>query len=306
MKRRDVVAAVFSLVWLVYPSFVSTAGAQSLWAFHDVNGQYLFGYTGVEDSGDFEHEVALNHIKTNVTTISSEWTTDLAGAIAMHNSYGVRVAIFLDTVLFQQDTPAWYLRPDYRFVFDSWFARNRVNLTPDRVAFLIIHSEANNARLSPAAVDQATAYVKSKIATIPTVVGFGFGDGSVDISAQPLPVLPDGFAFWRYATLNPADPSTLFQYWFRYFKSHMDTSRQRLIFVFDAHYGPWHINAHILQDDVGDMAIRYANLARSEPLVVGMVGFTWNSFDDVLGLRDMTTGSRIRNQTASCIMLTCP
>lgn len=156
------------------------------------------------------------------------------------------------------------------------------------------------------AVDQATAYVKSKIATIPTVVGFGFGDGSVDISAQPLPVLPDGFAFWRYATLSPADPSTLFQYWFRYFKSHMDTSRQRLIFVFDAHYGPWHINAHILQDDVGDMAIRYANLARSEPLVVGMVGFTWESFADVLGLRDMTTGSRIRNQTASCIMLTCP
>jgi hypothetical protein len=81
---------------------------------------------------------------------------------------------------------------DYRFLFDSWFARNRASLTPDRVAFLIIHSEANNARLTPAAVDQATAYVKSKLATLPTVVGYGFGDGAVDISTQALPTLPDG------------------------------------------------------------------------------------------------------------------
>jgi hypothetical protein len=144
------------------------------------------------------------------------------------------------------------------------------------------------------------------MATLPTVVGYGFGDGAVDISTQALPTLPDGFAFWRYATRNPADPSSLFQYWLRYFKTHMNTARQRLIFVFDAHYGPWHINARMVQEDVGDLAIAYANLARSEPLVVGLVGFTWTSFDDVLGLRDVSQGMRDRNRNASCIILTCP
>jgi hypothetical protein len=304
MKRREVVAAVFSLALLVCPRLASTARAQ--WDFHDLHGQYLFGYTGVESANDFEREVGVNGIKTNVTTLSSDWTTNLGSAIALHNNYGNRVAIYLDVILFQPDPSGWYLRPDYRFLFDAWYNRNRSWLTPDRVAFLIIMSEANNARLTPAAIDQATAYVKSKIASIPTVVGYGFGDGAVDISTQPLPVQPDGFAFWRYAVRNPADPASLFQYWLRYFKSHMNVSRQRLIFVFDAHYGPWHVNAGLVQEDVGDMAIRYANLARTEPLVVGLVGFTWEGFDDVLGLRDVAQGMRDRNRTASCVILSCP
>jgi hypothetical protein len=303
MRRRDVGAVVCTLVLLGCPWLASTARAQAPW---NPSGQYLFGYTGVEDAADYEREVMANGIKTNVTTLSSDWTTDLGPAIQLHNNYGNRVAIFLDVILFQPDTPAWYLRPDYRFLFDSWYNRNRAYLTPDRVAFLIIMSEANNARLAPATIDQATTYVKSKITSIPTVVGSGFGDGAVDISTQPLPVLPDGFAFWRYATKFPADPASLFQYWLRYFKSHMNQSRQRLIFVFDAHYGPWHLNAHLLQEDVGDMAIRYANLARTEPLVVGLVGFTWTSFDDVLGLRDVSQGMRDRNRSASCIILSCP
>jgi hypothetical protein len=144
-----------------------------------------------------------------------------------------------------------------------------------------------------------------KLPALPTVVGYGFGDGAVDISGQALPVQPDGFAFWRYAVLHPEAPGSQFQYWLNHFKTHIDVSRQRLIIVFDAHYGPWHVEARLTQEMVGEMAVRYANIARNEPLVVGMVGFTWEGFGDVLGLRDVSQGMRDLNRTASCIMLPC-
>lgn len=294
------------LCFVLLASPLLTSAALAHWEFHDLHGRYLFGYTGVESAYEYESEVARAGIETNVTTLSTEWTTNLGPSINHHNSAGNKVAIFLDTVLFEADSPAWYLRPDYRYIFDSWLNRNRLHLTPDRVALLIINSEANNRRLSPAAIDAATAYVKSKLPALPTVVGYGFGDGSVDISAQPLPSQPDGFAFWRYGVLHPEDPNSQFQRWMNYFKSRMDMSRQRLIIVFDAHYGPWHVNAGMTQEMVGDIAKRYAQVARNEPLVVGMVGFTWQGFGDILGLRDVSQGMRIKNREASCALLPCP
>jgi hypothetical protein len=302
--RRKPFAATLSLILLLSPALTQSASA--FWEFHNVQGQYLFGYTGVESAYEYENEVKQNGIKTNVTTLSSEWTSNLSGDFNLHNGAGNKVAIFLDKILFQSDTPAWYLRPDYRYVFDYWYNINKAYLTPDRVAFLIIHSEANNARLPNSSIDAATAYVKSKIPTIPTVVGYGFGAGAVDISTQALPVQPDGFAFWRYAILHPEDPNSEFQYWLRYFKTHIDVSRQRLIIVFDAHYASYHISAGITEDMLGPMAVRYANIALSEPLVVGMVGFTWQGFDDTLGLRDLPQGVRDYNRSASCLLLHCP
>jgi hypothetical protein len=302
--RRKFFAAALSLIFMLSPVLTSVANAH--WEFHDVNGKYLFGYTGVESAYEYENEVKRNGIKTNVTTVSSEWTTNLSGDFNLHNGAGNKVAIFLDNILFQSDTPAWYLRPDYRYLFDYWYNINKVYLTPDRVAFLIINSEANNRRLTNTALDTATAYVKSKLPSIPTVVGYGFGDGAVDISAQALPVQPDGFAFWRYAVLHPETAGSQFQQRLAYFKSHIDTSRQRLIIVFDAHFAPYHLSAGITQDLLGPMAVRYANIALSEPLVVGMIGFTWQGFGDTLGLRDVAQGVRDYNRQASCMLLTCP
>jgi hypothetical protein len=41
--------------------------------------------------------------------------------------------------------------------------------------------------LTNAAIDQATADDKSKTPAIPTLVGYGFSDGAVDISGQARP-----------------------------------------------------------------------------------------------------------------------
>jgi hypothetical protein len=293
---------------IILLSSLLTPIASAHWEFHDLNGQYLFGYTGVESAFEYENEVKSNGIKTNITTLSSEWTTNLSSAINHHNSAGNKVGIFLDTILFQEASPAWYLRPDYRYLFDSWYNRNKLYLTSNRVALLIINSEANNRGLTNAALDTATAYVKSKIPAIPTIVGYGLSPGAVDISGQALPVQPDGFAFWTYYVLHPETPGSRFQVWLNHFKSRIDASRQRLLIVFDAHfYNPAHLEQyHITQEMLGDMAIRYANIVRSEPLLVGMVGFNWHGFGDILGLRDITQSVRDQNRTASCILLTCP
>jgi hypothetical protein len=302
MKRKPFVAAL-SLILLLSPMLASTASAH--WEFHDQNGQYLFGYTGVESAYEYDQEVKNNGIKTNVTTLSSDYLTILGPSITHHNDFGNKVGIFLDTILFQEASP-WYLRPDFKWTFDKWLSRNSSYLTPNRVAFLIINSEANNRGLTNAALNQATAYVKQKLPSIPTVVGYGLSPGSVSIANQTLPSEPDGFAFWDYYVLHPEATNSPFRAWLNYFKSHIDQSRQRLIFVFDAHYATAHLSAGILQDDVGEMAKRYADIALSEPLVVGMVGFTWASFGDILGLRDMTQGARILNAQASCKLLACP
>lgn len=303
MKKNLLVTTIILLM-----SSMLTSNVSAHWEFHDLNGQYLFGYTGVESAFEYENEVKSNGIKTNVTTLSSEWTTNLSSAINHHNSAGNKVGIFLDNILFQEASPASYLRPDYRYLFDSWYNRNKLYLTSNRVAFLIINSEANNRHLTNAALDTATAYVKSKIPAIPTIVGYGLSPSAVDISGQSLPVQPDGFAFWSYYVLHPETPGSRFQYWLNYFKSRIDASRQRLLIVFDAHfYNPAHLEQnHITQEMLGDMAIRYANIVHSEPLVVGMVGFTWEGFGDTLGLRDVTQSVRDQNRTASCILLTCP
>ncbi len=302
--KKYLYASFLSLALLA--SFMLTPPASAHWEFHDQSGQFLFGYTGVESAYEYENEVKSHGIKTNVTTVSTEWTTNLGPSITHHNNAGNKVAIFLDNVLFQSDTPAWYLRPDYRYIFDSWYNRNKLYLTPSRVALLIINSEANNRGLGSAALDTATAYVKSKVPALPTVVGYGFGDGSVSIAGQTLPTQPDGFAFWRYGELHPEAPGSQFQFWLNFFKSRIDVSRQRLLIVFDAHYGPWHVNAGYTQEMVGDIAIRYADIVRNEPLLVGMVGFTWEGFGDILGLRDVSQGMRIKNRQAGCALLTCP
>jgi hypothetical protein len=298
MRRKTFIAAL--AMTLVYA--FSAPQVSAFWEFHDVNGQYLFGYTGLDASGDYQHEVMLNGIKTNVTTINTRYTDQIGPTLSTFNSYGVKGAIVLDTILFD-DQYGWNLRPDYAALFNNWYALNGAYLTPDRVAFLVINTEANNRHISAAAIDTATAYVKSRVPNLPTVVGYGLSQGSVDITGQPLPVQPDAIAFWDYGVLHPEDPNSKFQYWLSYFKARIDRSRQRLIVVFDAFYGGPQIAAGLTQDMLGPMAVRYANVVRNEPLVVGMIGFNWYSFDDALGLRDVTQSVRDYNRTAGCTLL---
>jgi hypothetical protein len=85
----------------------------------------------------------------------------------------------------------------------------------------------------------------------------------------------------------------------------MDTSRQRLVVVFDAHFASGHLDAGMTQEALGPVAIRYANIVKNDPLIVGMVGFTWEGFGGVPGLRDVTQSVRDDNRTASCILLPC-
>jgi hypothetical protein len=306
MKQKLTVIAVIALVFAF-----STPKVNAHWEFHDVYGQYLFGYTGVEDTRPRnQDEITANGIMTNVTTIASCPNTNITATINYFNSKQVKAALFLDNVLFieagttprcNESSPIWRLRQDYQAKFDSWYNTNKAYLTPQRVALLIINSEANNRGLPSSVLDQATAYVKTKLPTIPTVVGYGLTQGATNATA-PLPVEPAGFVFWSYAVEYPANPGTLFQYWLNFFKQNI-SMQQRLIIVFDAHHQPLHTSKGINQVALGPMARRYANLVRSEPLIVGMIGFTWQSFGDHIGMRSLHPNVRVENQTASCILL---
>jgi len=312
MKRKLITVAL-SILLLCSPALTSQAFAH--WEFHDVEGKFLFGYTGVENQIPlYRNEVTQNGIGTNVTTLSSDAISDLSGPISYFNSQGDKVGIFLDKILFIVDPNlptcqgptglnfvAWRLRNDYKAKFDSWYARNQNYLTPERVAFLIIFAEANNGCLSSSVLDLATSYVKSKLSTIPTIVGYSLTEGGANATA-PLPVQPAGFSFWTYAVRYPNSPTSLFQFWLGFFKTNMQP-QQRLVIVFDAHHQPLHTSKGITQAMLGPMAKRYAEVVRSEPKIVGMIGFTWASFDDHIGMRNLPQAVRDDNRAASCMLL---
>jgi hypothetical protein len=218
----------------------------------------------------------------------------------------------MDNVIFLEDPNVakchpphngWRLRLDYKAKIDAWVTRNSAYLTPDRVAFLIINGEANNRCLTASSLDLAAAYVKSKLPALPTVVGYGLtGDRTV---AAPLPTEPAGFAFWSYGNRYPDSPGSPFQYWLNFFKQQIGNGPQRLIVVFDAHHQPYHTEVGISPEIIGPMATRYADIVLSEPKIVGMIGFTWASFGDHVGMQHLPQSVRDRNRTVSCRLLPC-
>ena len=311
MNRRTLITSL-SITLLLLSVTTRSVGAH--WEFHDLYGQYLFGYTGVEGNIPlYRDEIAANGIRTNVTTISSPITnTNLSGPISFFNSRGDKAALFMDNVIFIEDPNVpkcnppyngWRLRLDYQAKIDAWISLNSAYLTPDRVAFLIINGEANNRCLTAPGLDQATAYVKSRLPALPTVVGYGL-TGNRTVTA-PLPSQPAGFAFWTYGSRYPNDPGSAFQYWLNFFKQQIGNGPQRLIVVFDAHHQPYHTSLGISPEVIGPMATRYADVVLSEPKIVGMIGFTWASFGDHIGMRDLPQSVRDRNRTVSCRLLPC-
>jgi hypothetical protein len=95
--KSKLCAAALSLILLLSPLLALNASAH--WEFHDLSGQYRFGYTGIESAYECESEATREGMETNVTTLSSEWATSLSSAINQHNSFDNKAAIFLDDFL---------------------------------------------------------------------------------------------------------------------------------------------------------------------------------------------------------------
>jgi hypothetical protein len=285
---------------------------QAYWEDHDIYGHYMFGYAGVGDDPTlYMPEVESNRIPTNVQSIVVNTSTDnLASRINYLNSRGQKAIIVLDNLLFLKDsalaTPcgveSWRNRLDYQAKFTTWFNINAAILVPGKVAVLVINTEVNNRCIPYTSLDIVTQYVVSRIPSIPTVAGYGRSTG-----AQPLPaVVPASLAgvlLFKYQVLDPRTDSA-YQQELTNLKAKL-TSAQRIILVPDGFYSDAHAQMGWARWYLGYLALNYAELAKNDPKVVGLVFFLWPSFTEGSlneGTRDLPQSVRDRQRLASCGM----
>ncbi len=312
-RKRLAGEAMGVLVTMLLLLCVPIPQAQAHWEEHDLGGQYLFGYAGVEeDLLRYVSEVELNNIPANVeTVVVSSASDDLGPRLAFLNSRGQRAVVILDGLLFRPDaaliTPcgqnAWRTRLDFKAKFDNWLTLNAHSLIPQNVAMLVVNTEVNNRCVSAASLDEVTQYVGSRLPVLPTVAGYDATRG-----AQPLPeIIPAslaGVAFYRYHVLDPRTEVT-YQASLNHLKARM-TPAQRLVLVPDGFYDSFHVADGWPKWYLGVLALNYARLAAADQKVVGLVFFRWPGFfefgETKLGVRDLPQSVRDRHREAACML----
>jgi hypothetical protein len=312
-RQRFVVEAMRIFVAMLLLLCVLSSQVNAHWEEHDLGGQYMFGYAGVEeDLFTYISEIELNNIPANVETIVvASAADDLGPRLSFLSSRGQRGIVILDGLLFRPDanlnTPcganAWRSRTDFRLKFDNWLMLNAPNIVPQKVAILVINTEVNNRCVSAASLDEVTQYVAARLPALPTIAGYDATRG-----AQPLPEsIPAslaGVAFYRYHVLDPRTEVT-YQASLNHLKARM-TPAQRLILVPDGYYDSFHVADGWPKWYLGVLALNYAQLAKNDPKVVGLVFFRWPGFfefgEQKLGVRDLPQGVRDRHREAACLL----
>jgi hypothetical protein len=307
--KSKMILALFVLASICLPS------VSAHWEEHDLNGQYLFGYAGVGENPQlYMPEVERNLIPTNVASLTINNPTDKPSArINYLNSRGQRAVLVLDSLLFIQDpnlpTPcgadSWRIRLDYQTRFDNWVTLNAANLTASKVAMLVINTEVNNRCIPSYSLDQVTQFVKARVTSIPTVAGYGRSGPGAQLLPETIPSSLAGVLFFKYQVLDPRTDDS-YQSEFTLLKSKL-TSEQRIILVPDGFYSSSHAAAGWPKWYLGYLAMNYAELAKGDPRVVGLIFFLWPGFGDPsdfnLGSRELPQSIRDRQRLAACGLL---
>jgi hypothetical protein len=305
---KKLLVFIFLQIFIIQVSSVSAH-----WEFHDRDGKYLFGYAGVGDNPElYMPEIENNRIPTNVQSITVNTPLDdLRPKIEYLAARGQKVIIVLDNLLFRKDanlaTPCgeFAVRPwlNYGTRFDDWLRINQNAVNSERVAALVINTEVNNRCITYNALDQVTKYVNGKTPSVPTVAGYGHSSGAMPLP-EAVPASLAGVLFFKYVVLYPATDGE-YQTDFQLLKSKL-TPGQRIILVPDGFYSPSHAAAGWAKWHLGYLALNYADFAKNDDKVVGLVFFLWASFGDNLGMRDLPQNVpqnvRDRHRSAACAL----
>lgn len=303
---RQFIVAIFLTICLASP-------ASAYWEFHDTDGQYLFGYAGVDENLSlYLSEIEANNIPTNAQVlVTSSPADDIRPRLDFLRSRGQRVLVVLDLLLFLNDTNlntpcgagSWRHRLNYQARLDNWLSLNGTHITPAYVAALVVNSEINNRCISSSSLDIVTQYVKEKLPSIAPVAGYGRSSG-----AKPLPdVIPSslaGVAFFKYRTFDPQTDAA-YQEDFNLLKSKLNPE-QRIILVADGFYDSGHAALGWPKWYLGHAALNYMRLAQNDPLVVGLLIFRWPGFNEGEfnpGTRDLPQNVRDRHRQVGCTLM---
>lgn len=118
--------------------------------------------------------------------------------------------------------------------------------------------------------------IKSSFASVPTAI-IEAPDGIRDLQ---VPLSIDWIGFDRYAVAKP-DTDPEYNSELALLKSKRSRSGQKILLVMDAQWLPFYGEAGYLPRRMKAVASRYYHLAKSDPDIVGIIGYLWpGGFDD--------------------------
>ena len=259
-----------------------------------------FGFTIVDTYWD---DPSDNETKTNYSDEVAPFSnmadilvldpaTTIVGKMEVMNGLQMKSILHLYELFFEADgtdAPSgtnYRLRTNAQERWNVFMTTNALNENQGLVQAFYIGEEPTWNGISFTELQQATDYVKSSLPNIPILVIEAY----LALGDLQVPASVDWVGFDHYFIKDPKNDAT-YTSELNLLKSKL-TPEQKLVVVLDAHYIDFAHGDHggVALNEMGEVALSYYDLAKSEPRTIALLGYFWPSgfdSDNSIGARNM-------------------
>jgi hypothetical protein len=169
------------------------------------------------------------------------------------------------------------LRPDFKVRWDTFITTNNLTANSNLIQAFYVGEEPTLNNISFLELKSATDYIKSTIPTVPIMIIEAY----TFINELQVPTTVDWVGFDHYFIKDPNN-SSVFRNELNALKSKRSSLSQKIVLVLDANYiSAYHNDGGISELEMAFVANSYYNLAKSDPDIIGLLGYVWpGGFDD--------------------------
>ena len=258
-----------------------------------------FGYALVDAHWDDPHDktTTTNYITevggfSNIAQLGVfNYTDNIIARTNLMNSNCVKPLLSIQSICYYEVdklAPSGHhfkLYPDFKARWDVFKGSNLSILNSSKVAAFYVADEPVWNGITFSELDAVCKMIKSDFPNIPIM----FVEGYPVLNSLIVPTSVDWVGFDRYEVFDPTT-SSIFLDDLNILKSKLSTSKQRIFLTIDDQWLPFYGLAGFSPDTIRFMVQNYYNLAASDTLVIGLIGYLWaGGLDDPgqLGVRDM-------------------
>lgn len=260
-----------------------------------------FGFTLIDVFWDdpLDTEIKTNYLDevasfTNIADILVVNPTDnIISRLDYMNQNNVKAIIHLNDIFFEKidnNAPSgtnYNLKPDYKTRWNTFITTNKLQKNKGKIQALYLGEEPTWNGISFEELKMASDYIKTTLPEIPILLI----EASVILNKLKVPNSIDWIGFDHYFIKNPKT-NTQFLSELSILKSKLANNSQKLVLVMDSHFiKEIHQDINTITiNEMKDIASSYYELAKTEPKVIAIIGYTWpGGFDspNALGARQM-------------------
>lgn len=212
-------------------------------------------------------------------------TENIQSRLKLMSRNGVAALLSVQAVFFagtpdptQGSGMKFSLHPKYRERWKQFVLNNGLHEYHSSIAAFYIVDEPVWNGVSPEDLRLASDSVKASFPSVPTAIVEAPGG----IEALQVPTSIDWIGFDHYAVPRPHTDAT-FRAELALLKSRRSRPSQKILLVMDAQWLPFYGEAGYAESDMAAVATSYYDLARSDPEVIGIIGYLWpGGLDDPL------------------------